>query len=137
MMWTRPSSIQSFRRLLSTLQVHVSERRKHYTLFLSIILVITLMTFPDSSSSPSPPPSSFPSSCSLLPPSSSSHPNPNHPAQSLQARILQRAGDFPAASQLADDARSMDLADRFLNSESVQHMLRADQVRRRQRGAWL
>lgn len=33
-----------------------------------------------------------------------------------------------AAAALADEARTMDLADRFLNSECVKRMLQADQV---------
>lgn len=45
-----------------------------------------------------------------------------------QGRILKHAGDLPAAAALADEARSMDLADRYLNSECVTHMLQADQV---------
>jgi len=46
----------------------------------------------------------------------------------LQGRILKHAGDPMAASDLADEARTMDLADRFLNSECVKRMLQADQV---------
>jgi hypothetical protein len=41
---------------------------------------------------------------------------------------LQHAGNFSAAAALADEARSMDLADRYLNSECVMQMLQADQV---------
>ncbi|RWW76760.1 hypothetical protein BHE74_00015116 [Ensete ventricosum] len=33
--------------------------------------------------------------------------------------ILENAGDLPAAAALADEARSMDLADRYLNTECV------------------
>ncbi|CAL9113079.1 unnamed protein product [Musa textilis] len=47
---------------------------------------------------------------------------------SIKGRILENAGDLPAAADLADEARSMDLADRYLNSECVMHMLQADQV---------
>ncbi|KAK1264505.1 hypothetical protein QJS04_geneDACA024425 [Acorus gramineus] len=47
---------------------------------------------------------------------------------SVKSRILKHAGDLPAAANLADEARSMDLADRFLNSECVKRMLQADQV---------
>ncbi|XP_074583808.1 N-terminal acetyltransferase A complex auxiliary subunit NAA15 [Curcuma longa] len=47
---------------------------------------------------------------------------------SIKGRILKHAGDLPAAAALADEARSMDLADRYLNSECVTHMLEADQV---------
>lgn len=46
----------------------------------------------------------------------------------LQGRILKHAGDLVAAAALADEARSMDLADRFINSECVKRMLQADQV---------
>jgi len=45
-----------------------------------------------------------------------------------QGRILKHAGDLAAAAALADEARSMDLADRYLNSECVKRMLQADQV---------
>ncbi|KMZ70167.1 putative NMDA receptor-regulated protein [Zostera marina] len=47
---------------------------------------------------------------------------------SAKGRILKHAGDLPAAAALADEARSMDLADRYLNSECVKRMLQADQV---------
>lgn len=47
---------------------------------------------------------------------------------SFQGKILQHAGNFTAAAALADEARSMDLADRYLNSECVIQMLQADQV---------
>ncbi|KAK9149523.1 hypothetical protein Scep_008280 [Stephania cephalantha] len=46
----------------------------------------------------------------------------------VKGRILKHAGDLPAAAALADEARSMDLADRYLNSECVKRMLQADQV---------
>lgn len=46
----------------------------------------------------------------------------------LQGRILKHAGDLAAAAALADEARSMDLADRYINSECVKRMLQADQV---------
>nr|CAB3477629.1 unnamed protein product [Digitaria exilis] len=42
--------------------------------------------------------------------------------------IVDSLFDFPAAAALADEARSMDLADRYLNSECVMQMLQADQV---------
>lgn len=45
-----------------------------------------------------------------------------------QGRILKHAGDPVAAAALVDEARTMDLADRFLNSECVKRMLQADQV---------
>ena len=45
-----------------------------------------------------------------------------------QSRILKHAGDLPAAATLADEARCMDLADRYINSECVKRMLQADQV---------
>ncbi|ONK76623.1 uncharacterized protein A4U43_C03F30260 [Asparagus officinalis] len=47
---------------------------------------------------------------------------------STKARILKHAGDLAAAAALADEARSMDLADRYLNSECVKRMLQADQL---------
>ncbi|KAG1367624.1 N-terminal acetyltransferase A complex auxiliary subunit NAA15 [Cocos nucifera] len=47
---------------------------------------------------------------------------------SVKGRILKHAGDLAAAASLADEARSMDLADRYLNSECVMRMLQADQV---------
>ncbi|KAG1346243.1 N-terminal acetyltransferase A complex auxiliary subunit NAA15 [Cocos nucifera] len=47
---------------------------------------------------------------------------------SVKGRILKHAGDLAAAAALADEARSMDLADRYLNSECVMRMLQADQV---------
>ncbi|KAJ0977810.1 hypothetical protein J5N97_013284 [Dioscorea zingiberensis] len=47
---------------------------------------------------------------------------------SAKARILEHAGDLTAAAACADEARSMDLADRYLNSECVMRMLQADQV---------
>lgn len=46
----------------------------------------------------------------------------------VKGRIMKHAGDPVAAAALADEARSMDLADRFLNSECVKRMLQADQV---------
>ena len=45
-----------------------------------------------------------------------------------QSRILKHAGDFLAAAAMADEARCMDLADRYINSECVKRMLQADQV---------
>lgn len=46
----------------------------------------------------------------------------------VQSRFLKHAGDFAAAAALADEARCMDLADRYINSECVKRMLQADQV---------
>ncbi|XP_058074694.1 N-terminal acetyltransferase A complex auxiliary subunit NAA15 isoform X2 [Magnolia sinica] len=46
----------------------------------------------------------------------------------VKGRILKHAGDLRAAAALADEARSMDLADRYINSECVKRMLQADQV---------
>ncbi|CAM6129165.1 unnamed protein product [Calypogeia fissa] len=46
----------------------------------------------------------------------------------VKGKILKHAGDPVSAAALADEARSMDLADRFLNSEAVKRMLQADQV---------
>ncbi|GMN37279.1 hypothetical protein TIFTF001_006685 [Ficus carica] len=47
---------------------------------------------------------------------------------SAKSRILKHSGDLPAAAALADEARCMDLADRYINSECVKRMLQADQV---------
>ncbi|CAI0474475.1 unnamed protein product [Linum tenue] len=47
---------------------------------------------------------------------------------SVKSRIMKHAGDLPAAAALADEARCMDLADRYINSECVKRMLQADQV---------
>ncbi|KAJ8452025.1 hypothetical protein Cgig2_016606 [Carnegiea gigantea] len=47
---------------------------------------------------------------------------------SVKSRILKHAGDLKAAAALADEARCMDLADRYINSECVKRMLQADQV---------
>ncbi|XP_024021607.1 probable LRR receptor-like serine/threonine-protein kinase At4g29180, partial [Morus notabilis] len=45
------------------------------------------------------------------------------------SRILKHAGDLAAAAAaLADEARCMDLADRYINNECVKRMLQADQV---------
>lgn len=41
---------------------------------------------------------------------------------------MKHAGDLPAAAALADEARCMDLADRYINSDCVKRMLQADQV---------
>eukprot|EP00898_Chlorokybus_atmophyticus_P006405 jgi/Chlat1/6766/Chrsp50S06467 len=45
-----------------------------------------------------------------------------------KASILAHAGDPVAAAAYADNGRQMDLADRYLNSEAVKRMLRADQI---------
>ncbi|XP_076902750.1 N-terminal acetyltransferase A complex auxiliary subunit NAA15-like [Bidens hawaiensis] len=47
---------------------------------------------------------------------------------SVKSKILKHAGDFTAAATLADEARCMDLADRYVNSQCVKRMLQADQV---------
>ncbi|KAF5726902.1 putative NMDA receptor-regulated protein [Tripterygium wilfordii] len=47
---------------------------------------------------------------------------------SAKSRILKHVGDLPAAAALADEARCMDLADRYINSECVKRMLQADKV---------
>lgn len=44
---------------------------------------------------------------------------------------MKHAGDLTAAAALADEARCMDLADRYINSECVKRMLQADQVLKR------
>ena len=55
----------------------------------------------------------------------------------VKGRILKHGGDPVGAAELADEARSMDLADRFLNSEAVKRMLQADQVALAERTAGL
>lgn len=47
---------------------------------------------------------------------------------SVKSRILKHAGDLAASAALADEARCMDLADRYINSDCVKRMLQADQV---------
>ncbi|CAM8997376.1 unnamed protein product [Rhodiola kirilowii] len=47
---------------------------------------------------------------------------------SVKSQILKHAGDLAAAAALADEARCMDLSDRYINSECVKRMLQADQV---------
>ncbi|KAL6996526.1 N-alpha-acetyltransferase 16, NatA auxiliary subunit [Sarracenia purpurea var. burkii] len=47
---------------------------------------------------------------------------------SVKGRILKHAGDLVSAAALADEARCMDLADRYINSDCVKRMLQADQV---------
>ncbi|KAL6568104.1 N-alpha-acetyltransferase 16, NatA auxiliary subunit [Orobanche hederae] len=47
---------------------------------------------------------------------------------SVKSRILKHAGNPLAAAALADEARCMDLADRYVNSDCVKRMLQADQV---------
>ncbi|KAM7475951.1 hypothetical protein LguiB_023194 [Lonicera macranthoides] len=47
---------------------------------------------------------------------------------SIKSRILKHSGDLAAAAALADEARCMDLADRYVNSDCVKRMLQADQV---------
>ncbi|KAF3522933.1 hypothetical protein F2Q69_00051932 [Brassica cretica] len=47
---------------------------------------------------------------------------------SVKSRIMKHAGDLTAAAALADEARCMDLADRYINSECVKRMLQANQV---------
>ncbi|XWS11877.1 hypothetical protein CRYUN_Cryun37aG0038800 [Craigia yunnanensis] len=56
---------------------------------------------------------------------------------SVKSRILKHAGDLVAAASLADEARCMDLADRYINSESVKRMLQADQVALAEKTAFL
>ncbi|GAA0148143.1 acetyltransferase [Lithospermum erythrorhizon] len=47
---------------------------------------------------------------------------------SVKSRILKHAGDLSASAALADEARCLDLADRYVNSDCVKRMLQADQV---------
>ncbi|WOH05562.1 hypothetical protein DCAR_0624981 [Daucus carota subsp. sativus] len=46
----------------------------------------------------------------------------------IKSRILKHGGDLEAAAALADEARCMDLSDRYANSYCVKRMLQADQV---------
>ncbi|GAQ88611.1 N-terminal acetyltransferase [Klebsormidium nitens] len=55
----------------------------------------------------------------------------------VKARILRHGGDAPAAAALAEEARSLDLADRYLNNEAVKRFLGADQVEDAERTAAL
>lgn len=55
----------------------------------------------------------------------------------VKGRIFKHAGDLAAAAAFADEGRKMDLADRFLNSESVKRMLQADQVEQAEKTALL
>ena len=45
-----------------------------------------------------------------------------------KSRMLAQAGDMGAAADVADEARRMDLADRYLNSVAVQALLAADRI---------
>jgi len=47
---------------------------------------------------------------------------------SCRARIYKHAGDLETSCKLFDEARSMDLADRFLNCQAVKGFLRVDNV---------
>ncbi|KAI9110342.1 hypothetical protein K1719_018784 [Acacia pycnantha] len=47
---------------------------------------------------------------------------------SVKSRILKHSGDLAAAAAFSEEARCMDLADRYINSECVKRMLQADQV---------
>jgi len=49
-----------------------------------------------------------------------------------KARIMKNTGDGQASWQMADEARQMDLSDRYLNSECTLHMLDADMVTKAQ-----
>lgn len=55
----------------------------------------------------------------------------------VKGRIFKHAGDLVAAAAFADEARKMDLADRFLNSDCVKRMLQADQVEQAEKTALL
>lgn len=46
----------------------------------------------------------------------------------LKARIYKHGGDFEAASQWMEEARSLDTADRFVNSKCVRYLLRICEV---------
>lgn len=46
----------------------------------------------------------------------------------FKARVYKHAGDLRSAARWMDEARKMDLADRYLNTKATRYMLRADQV---------
>jgi peptide alpha-N-acetyltransferase len=46
----------------------------------------------------------------------------------FKARVYKHAGDARAAARWMDEARKMDLADRYLNTKATRYLLRADQV---------
>ena len=46
----------------------------------------------------------------------------------LKARILKRAGDPVGAAGTIDEGRSLDTADRFINSKCAKYLLRAEQI---------
>ena len=45
-----------------------------------------------------------------------------------RARVLKHSGDLAAAAETADAARSMDLADRYLNTKATKYLLRAGRI---------
>lgn len=47
----------------------------------------------------------------------------------MKARIYKSAGDRKYAAQLYDEARKLDLADRYLNAVCSRFKIRADQVK--------
>jgi peptide alpha-N-acetyltransferase len=47
----------------------------------------------------------------------------------LKAKIYKRAGDPKYASQLYDEARKLDLADRYLNAVSSRYKIRIDELK--------
>ncbi|DBA72018.1 TPA: hypothetical protein ACH3X2_010757 [Trebouxia sp. C0005] len=53
----------------------------------------------------------------------------------IQCRILKHAGDPEGAAAAADKARSMDLADRFLNSQASKWQFRAGQIEQAEKTA--
>ncbi|CAN6625407.1 N-terminal acetyltransferase A complex subunit Nat1p [Trichomonascus vanleenenianus] len=46
----------------------------------------------------------------------------------VKAKILKRAGDLTAASETMNEARLLDLQDRFINTKTVKYMLRAGEM---------
>lgn len=46
----------------------------------------------------------------------------------VKARILRHSGDFAGAVEAAGEARTLDLADRYLNTKCCKHALRAERV---------
>ncbi len=46
-----------------------------------------------------------------------------------KAKIYQRLGDHEKAAQLTEEARNLDLADRYLNAHSSKYLLKANKIK--------
>eukprot|EP00331_Platyophrya_macrostoma_P008487 CAMPEP_0176430588 /NCGR_PEP_ID=MMETSP0127-20121128/14336_1 /TAXON_ID=938130 /ORGANISM="Platyophrya macrostoma, Strain WH" /LENGTH=730 /DNA_ID=CAMNT_0017812493 /DNA_START=26 /DNA_END=2218 /DNA_ORIENTATION=- len=46
----------------------------------------------------------------------------------IKAKILKHKGDLKGAAETADKARSLDLADRYLNNKAVKYLIRNDEI---------